>query len=121
MSTEIPITKKDAQSEVTRTKLVAAARDLFGARGCPDVGPEEIVRAAGVTRGALYHQFGDKRELFEAVLDDVESGVIGEVAGGVARVDASAEALRRGCIGWLEACSRPEIQRIFLLDAPAVL
>src|SRR3954454_18929000 len=115
MSTEIPITKKAAQSEATRTRLVGAAGELFGARGYADVATEEIVRAAGVTRGALYHQFGDKRELFEAVLDDVESGVIAEVAGGMAGVDDPAEALRRGCIGWLEACSRPEIQRIVLL------
>ena len=113
--------KKAAQSEATRGALVGAARELFGERGYADVGTEEIVRAAGVTRGALYHQFEDKRELFEAVLEDLESEVIVDTAKKMAGVTDPLEALRRGCIAWLEACARPDIQRILLLDAPAVL
>ena len=54
--------------------LVTAARALFGARGYAGVGTEEIVRAAGVTRGALYHQFRDKASLFAAVAEEVEAG-----------------------------------------------
>ena len=113
--------KKAAQSEATRAKLVEAARELFGDRGYADVGTEEIVRAAGVTRGALYHQFEDKRELFEAVLEDVESAVIADAAGRMAGVKDPVDALRGGLIGWLEAASQPQIQRIVLVDAPAVL
>src|SRR6266511_3207663 len=105
--------KKAAQSEATRAKLLRAARRLFGRRGYADVGTEEIVRTAKVTRGALYHQFADKRELFEAVFE--------EVAAGVAGASDPVEALRAGFLGWLEACSRPETQRIILVDAPAVL
>jgi AcrR family transcriptional regulator len=113
--------KKAAQSEATRAKLLRAARRLFGKRGYADVGTEEIVRTAKVTRGALYHQFADKRELFEAVFEEVERDVITEAAQGVAGANDPVEALRGGFIGWLEACSRPEVQRIILVDAPAVL
>src|SRR3954451_15758606 len=113
--------KKAAQSEATRAKLLRAARKLFGKRGYADVGTEEIVRAAKVTRGALYHQFADKRELFEAVFEVVEADVIAEAARGVAGANDPVDALRGGFLGWLDACSRPEIQRIILVDAPAVL
>jgi len=116
-----PPSRKAAQSEVTRAKLVRAGRRLFGKRGYADVGTEEIVRAAGVTRGALYHQFADKRELFAAVFEDTEAELIAEAAQRVAATDDPLEALRGGFQGWLEACSRPAVQRIVLVDAPAVL
>ena len=112
---------KAAQSEATRAKLVRAGRRLFGKRGFADVGTEEIVRAAGVTRGALYHQFADKRELFAAVFEDTEAELIAEAARGAAATDDPVEALRGGFTAWLEACSRPAVQRIVLVDAPAVL
>ena len=112
---------KAAQSEATRAKLVRAGRRLFGKRGFADVGTEEIVRAAGVTRGALYHQFADKRELFAAVFEDTEAELIAEAALGAAASDDPVEALRGGFVAWLEACSRPAVQRIVLVDAPAVL
>jgi len=116
-----PLSTKAAQSQATRTKLVRAGRRLFGRRGYAAVGTEEIVRAAGVTRGALYHQFADKRELFEAVFEDTEAALIAESARRAAGADGPVEALRAGFVGWLEACSRPGVQRIVLVDAPAVL
>ncbi|HEX4626231.1 MAG TPA: TetR/AcrR family transcriptional regulator [Solirubrobacteraceae bacterium] len=112
---------KAAQSEATRAKLVRAGRRLFGKRGFADVGTEEIVRAAGVTRGALYHQFADKRELFAAVFEDTEAELIAEAGRGAAATDDPVEALRGAFEAWLEACSRPAVQRIVLVDAPAVL
>src|SRR4051794_13840288 len=116
-----PSITKSARSEATRAKLVAVARGLFGERGYADVGTEEIVRAAGVTRGALYHQFTDKRDLFRAVFEDLEAQVIADTAKHLEGVPDAVAMLKAGCRGWLEACLRPEVERIVLTDAPAVL
>ena len=116
-------TKHDLRSEATRRRLVSAARTLFGARGYADVGTEEIVRAAGVTRGALYHQFRDKADLFAAVVEEVEAEIAERIAG-AAGAGAAADpvgALRSGARMFLDACAAPEVERIILLDAPAVL
>jgi AcrR family transcriptional regulator len=115
-------TKHDLRSEATRQRLVAAARALFGARGYAGVGTEEIVRAAGVTRGALYHQFHDKADLFAAVAEEVEAEIAERIAAGAAGAAADpVGALRAGAQLFLEACAEPEVERIILLDAPAVL
>jgi AcrR family transcriptional regulator len=122
MSTEERPTTKAAQREATRAKLLAVARELFGERGFADVGTEEIVRRAGVTRGALYHQFADKRALFTAVFEQLEQEIIVASAGRMAEhPDDMLAAFRAACRGWLEVCLEPEIERIVLLDAPAVL
>jgi AcrR family transcriptional regulator len=111
------------RSAETRESLIAAARSLFAAHGFADVALETIVRAAGVTRGALYHHFPDKTELFAAAFEQVE----GEVASRMGEAIASAnetdpvEVMRLGARFWLDACADPEIQRIVLVDAPAVL
>jgi AcrR family transcriptional regulator len=115
-------TKQSLRSEATRRLLVTAARALFGARGYVSVGTEEIVRAAGVTRGALYHQFRDKADLFAAVAEEVEAQMTERIAAGVAgAADDPVEALRAGARLFLDACAEPEVERIILLDAPAVL
>ena len=111
------------RSATTRAALVDAARPLFAEHGFGGVGTETIVRAAGVTRGALYHQFADKTELFAAVFEAVEEDIgkrIGEVVIAAGATDPI-EGLRTGAAAWLEACAEPEVQRIVLLDAPAVL
>ena len=111
------------RSESTRTALVAAARELFAERGYAGVGTEEIVRAAGLTRGALYHHFAGKRELFEAVYELVEAELAERIAGGALEANAESplEAMRAGAEMFLRACTEPEAQRIALLDGPAVL
>jgi len=115
-------TKHDLRSEATRQRLVAAARALFGARGYAGVGTEEIVRAAGVTRGALYHQFRDKTDLFAAVAEQIEAEIAERIAADAAAAAAGpAGALRIGVRLFLHACAEPEVERIILLDAPAVL
>jgi AcrR family transcriptional regulator len=111
------------RSEATRDALVGAARTLFAERGYADVGTEEIVRAGGVTRGALYHHFEGKRELFEAVYERVEAELAQQIASGALESGAAAplEAMRAGAEMFLQACTEPEAQRIVLLDGPSVL
>src|SRR3954447_8707266 len=107
----------------TREALIAAARPLFTERGYDDVGTEEIVRAAGVTRGALYHQFGDKASLLRAVYERIEA----ESTERVARVVLGSElhsplaAMKAGVEAFLDECAEPELRQIALHDAPAVL
>jgi AcrR family transcriptional regulator len=111
------------RSEATRAALIEAARPLFAERGYAAVGTEEIVRAAGVTRGALYHHFEGKRELFEAVYVQIEVELAERIAKGALSSGAAAplEAMRAGAEMFLEACTVPEVQRIVLLDGPSVL
>ena len=82
---------------------------------------EEIVAAAGVTRGALQHQFGDKKELFRAVFDQVESELPARVSAAVTGQPDSWAAATAGLTAFLDACQEPEILQIALTDAPAVL
>ena len=121
-SGERPRSRKAEQSLQTRAALIAAARELFAQRGYAHVGTEEIVRAAGVTRGALYHHFEGKRELFEAVYEELERELVEEVAK-AAELETSnpLEVLRIGARAFLDASEDPAVQRIALIDAPAVL
>jgi AcrR family transcriptional regulator len=110
------------RSEATRSALIRAARELFGERGYAAVGTEEIVARAGVTRGALYHQFADKRALFRAVLEDLEQEVINRLGEQVvAKATSAGEALHATTSAWLDVCEEPDVQQIMLLDAPGVL
>jgi AcrR family transcriptional regulator len=111
------------RTRATREALIAAARELFTKRGYDAVGTEEIVRAAGVTRGALYHQFGDKASLLEAVYERIEA----ESTERVARIVLGSElhspmaAMGAGVEAFLDECAKPELRQIALHDAPAVL
>src|SRR5215203_6573617 len=78
--------KQDLRSEATRQRLIAAARTMFAERGYAGVGTEEIVQAAGVTRGALYHQFRDKADLFSAVAETIHAEIAERIVAG-ARAD----------------------------------
>ena len=111
------------RSEQTRAALVAAARDLFLEHGYANVPTEDVVRRAGVTRGALYHQFARKRDLFLAVFEQVEGEFMERLAETVAEAAPGEPlaALRAGLDATLEATSDPEFARLTLLDAPAVL
>ena len=123
MDVEKRPTRKAEQSEATRGALIAAARRLFGERGYAAVGTEEVVRAAGVTRGALYHHFGGKRDLLEAVYRQVEEEAANRIAAEILDGDFSSplEAMRAGAALFIEASADPELQQIVLLDSPSVL
>ena len=109
------------RSAATSEALVAAARPLFAEHGYAAVATDQIARAAGVTRGALYHQFAGKEQLFAAVFEQVEAEIADRLA---ARLTAGGDpiaVLHDGIDGWLEACAEPEIGRIVLIEAPAAL
>lgn len=111
------------RSEGTRAALIAAARPLFAEHGYAGVGTEEIVRTAGVTRGALYHHFDGKRELFAAVYERIEAELAERIAAGALAANAASpmEAMRAGAEMFLAASTEPEAQQIVLLDGPSVL
>jgi AcrR family transcriptional regulator len=111
------------RAEHTREALIAAARPLFATHGYAEVAAETIVADAGVTRGAMYHHFADKTELFAAVFERVEAEVSVRIAEAAAAAQQSdpVELMRVGAHEWLDACADPEIHRIVLLEAPAVL
>jgi len=111
------------RSAATRDALVQVAREQFAAHGYAGVGTEAIVRAAGVTRGALYHQFADKTELFAAVFEAVEAEVMARIDAAVATSGLAdvIDLMKLGADTWLAACSDPAISRIILVDAPSVL
>src|SRR4029077_16679520 len=102
--------------------LIAAGRALFAERGYAAVATEEIVQAAGVTRGALYHHCAGKTELFAAVYEDVERQLVEQIAtSALASASDPLAALQAGAQAFLDACEDPAVQRIALLDAPSVL
>ncbi len=111
------------RSATTRARLVAAARELFTERPYAEVGTEEIVRRAEVTRGALYHHFTGKRDLFRAVHEQMEAEVVERIGGQLAEAAEAdpIEGLRTGVRSYLDACADPSFARITLVDAPAVL
>jgi AcrR family transcriptional regulator len=114
-------TRQAERSEATRAALMGAARALFAARGYAAVPTEEIVQRAGVTRGALYHHFEDKKDLFRAVYEAVEQELVEQIAAGAMAAADPMEALRGGAQAWLDACEEPAVGRIALIDAPSVL
>lgn len=114
---------QEQRSATTRAALIDAARPLFAASGFAAVSTEAIVRAAGVTRGAMYHQFADKTELFAAVFETVETELTQriDVAVGESGQSDPIALMKLGAAAWLDTAAEPEIQRIVLIEAPSVL
>lgn len=110
-----------AQREATAAALVAEARQRFASQGYAAVRLAEIVAALGVTKGALYHHFGNKAELFRVVVLEVQQEVAGRVATAAEMHTDPWDQLVAGCEAFLSAHADPEVQRIMLIDAPAVL
>ena len=114
-------TSKAEQGEASRAALVAAARELFTESGYGGVGTEEIVRRAKLTRGALYHHFADKTDLFRAVHEQIEGEVMGAIAAQMGDAGNPYELLVVGTRAYLDVCTDPAITRVTLVDAPSVL
>ena len=105
----------------TRAKLIAVARRAFGTVGYAEASMDDFTREAGLTRGALYHHFGDKKGLLEAVVRQID----GEMTSRLCNVSSSAPTHWQGFVdenvAYVEMALEPEIQRIMFRDAPAVL
>jgi AcrR family transcriptional regulator len=110
-----------SRGEATRGQLMRVARELFAERGYAGVGTEEIVARAGVTRGALYHHFVDKKDLFRAVHEQLEQELVDSIGERIAGIEDPWELSVTGVRAFLDACTDPAVMRIALLDAPGVL
>jgi len=105
----------------TRTALVTAARALFGRQGFAESSVEDIAREARVTTGALYHHFPTKTALFEAVFEQLHEESLVQAAEASAGGQDDLDRLARGSDAFLDSVLDPEVQRILIVDAPAVL
>ncbi|GLS32253.1 transcriptional regulator, TetR family [Mesorhizobium albiziae] len=109
------------RTEATRGELIAAARTLFTEKSYAETSTPEIVAAAGVTRGALYHHFEDKQALFRAVVEREAELVAAEIERAAPEGLPAREALVKGGEAFIEAMAMPGRTRLLLLDGPAVL
>lgn len=105
----------------TRAALLRAARELFTEKGFAATGREEIAERAGVTRGALYHHFASKQAAFEAVARELDAEVARDVVRAARKGETAFDRIRLSCRAYVEALAKPEVVRIMLTDAPAVL
>ena len=113
--------KRQAQADATRRAIIRAARRLFATRGYAATSIDDILARTKLARGALYHHFASKREILEAVFEDVDRD-LNERVRAVALAERRPERrLAAGCEAFLDACLDREVQRIVLLDGPSVL
>ncbi|MBZ6411739.1 MULTISPECIES: TetR/AcrR family transcriptional regulator [Methylobacterium] len=121
METDWVAGRRAQMMEETRARLIQAARQAFATKGFAASSMDDLTAAAGLTRGALYHNFGDKKGLLQAVVDRIDA----EMAARLAVVGERAESPWQGLLdeyrAYIEMAVEPEIQRIVLLDGPAVL
>jgi len=109
------------RTEATRSQLIEAGRALFVEKGYAETGTPEIVAAAGLTRGALYHHFPDKQALFRAIVVEESRLIAGEIDAASPRSTPAREALIAGGRAFLSAMGERGRTRLLLLDGPAVL
>lgn len=112
---------KAEKHAATRAALLGIARTLFASTGYAETGTEDVVKQAGVTRGALYYHFADKRALFEAVVEQEAALILAAIEEAAGKAKSPLDALIRGSAAFLDACLEPGTRRIFLLDAPSVI
>jgi AcrR family transcriptional regulator len=115
------VNRRVLQGETTRHQLVDVATRLFAEQGYDDTSITQVLREAGVSRGSLYHHYDSKEQLFEAVVEHLEEGVVQQLMGVVIRHRDPVKILRAGCAHWIALASDPAVRQIVLTDAPAVL
>src|SRR4051794_38128836 len=103
------------RSEATISDLVATARELFATKGFAGTSIEDMVRAAGVTRGALYHHFENKTDLFRAVLEAEARKLADRIVAAAERKRDPWKQVEAGALAFLDACTDPEVQQILLI------
>lgn len=109
------------RGKTTRERLISVGFDLFGANGYEATSISAILEAAGLARGAFYHHFATKADLFEAVLDRVIAQIAGVSADAARKFDDPVESLRAGCAAWLDVAMDPPIQQVVFIDSTSVL
>lgn len=115
------MTTQAERRSATTQALRRAARKLFGRRGFDSVSVDDIADAAGVTRGALYHYYDSKEQLFEAVFEEVELALVERVLHATITAIDPLDQLRAGCEEFIDATADRQVSRIALIDAPLVL
>lgn len=113
--------RRSEMVEETRAKLIRAARSAFAEKGYSAASMDDLTAAAGLTRGALYHNFGDKRGLLAAVVDQIDAEMAERAHAIGSQAESPWEGLMAEGIAYIEMALEPEVQRIVLLDGPAVL
>jgi len=113
--------RREEYAEVTRAAIVEAAITRFAADGFAKANIDSIAELARVTKGAIYHHFADKAELFEAAYVAVEERLLANVLAGIENIDDPWEALRIGADVFFEECTKPDFTRIALEEAPVAL
>jgi AcrR family transcriptional regulator len=112
---------RKSRGEATRERLLAAARELFGERGYEATSIEAVLESSQAARGALYHHFPSKAELFDAVARQVFAGIAQQTTAAARTEVGTLEQLRAGSQAWLRMALDPAVQRIALLDPPSAL
>ncbi|MFP3515457.1 TetR/AcrR family transcriptional regulator [Pseudomonas sp. SIMBA_077] len=107
--------------EETRHRLVAAGRQAFATKGYADSSMDDLTANVGLTRGALYHHFGDKKGLLEAVIQEIDEEMSVRLRAVTRKAESTWQGFINESIAYMEMAIEPEIQRIVLLDGPAVL
>ena len=125
MEVKAPVaTPRAAQGEATQKTLRRQARKLFAQKGYSGANTNELVERARVTKGALYHHFANKRDLYAAVVEDMEQELVERIEGAAAAAGAGRgpwERLGAMCRAYLDACLEPALARMLVLEAPVVL
>lgn len=113
--------RRSEMVEDTRARLIRSARQAFAAKGYAAASMDELTAEVGLTRGALYHNFGGKEGLLRAVIEQIDAEMLARMAAARGRAGSLWQGLLDESVAYIEMALEPEIQRIMLLDGPAVL